>query len=95
MIYNKNFIDNLHDKSTEIDVLCDRLQNKNGEHVDANFIDTVVKDTCNIFISCAKETFGVTQRRNQTCKKMREFQNHGLQKERYRVIHNICDHYKM
>ena len=77
----QNFIDNLHDKISAIDVLYDRLQNTNGEHVDTNFIDTVVKDTCNILISCAKETFGVTQLKNQTCKKMREFHKPWFTKE--------------
>ena len=64
----QNFIDMIR----EIDVLCDCMQNTNVKHVDTNFIDTVIKDTCNILISCAKEMFGVTQRRNQTCKKMRK-----------------------
>ena len=61
--------------------MCDRLQNANGEHVDTHFIDTVVKDTCNILISCAKETFGVTQRKNQTCTKLREFHKPWFTKE--------------
>ena len=61
--------------------MCDRLQNTNGEHVDTHFIDTVVKDTCNILISCAKNTFGVTQRKNQTCTKLIEFHKPWCTKE--------------